>query len=92
MIYIDVFCRKKDVLNRTPFFRTPERTLFAFSLCENKRFARSSPREHQSAELIHFYVRVLLDFNNKTTLDRVVLLYKENHALDAWFNKAYGGE
>ena len=20
------------------------------------------------------------------------LLYKENHALDAWFNKAYGGE
>ena len=19
-------------------------------------------------------------------------LYKENHALDAWFNKAYGGE
>ena len=21
-----------------------------------------------------------------------ILLYKENHALDAWFNKAYGGE
>ena len=21
-----------------------------------------------------------------------VFLYKENHALDAWFNKAYGGE
>ena len=22
----------------------------------------------------------------------VPFLYKENHALDAWFNKAYGGE
>ena len=22
----------------------------------------------------------------------VLFLYKENHALDAWFNKAYGGE
>jgi len=28
----------------------------------------------------------------KKTSDRSSFLYKENHALDAWFNKAYGGE
>ena len=29
----------------------------------------------------------------KETVERLSLfLYEENHALDAWFNKAYGGE
>ena len=26
------------------------------------------------------------------SIETIVFLYKENHALDAWFNKAYGGE
>ena len=27
-----------------------------------------------------------------TRRNRIPFLYKENHALDVWFNKAYGGE
>ena len=30
--------------------------------------------------------------NKKGRVNNPPFLYKENHALDAWFKKAYGGE